>query len=461
MLTKVIGIFLVPLYTRLLTPADYGSLNLVNSTFYFIIVIAVFALDSASARWFYDTHDIEDRKKTISSWFWFQMIASVVFAFIIILGSSFFSRIILNETKPLLFIIPALGLLANVLPGMVTNWLRFQRKAIHTVIFTVSNVLLNIGLNILFVLYLKWGVMGVLAALLISNAVASIYVLALMIEWIKPQYFSMIRLKEMLKYAMPLIPTSIAFWIMNSSSSFIIEHFHGKSEVGLYSIGAMLASAVTMVVGAFQMAWGPFAFSIIDKPEAKQTYSFVLTIYSMVMCFVALVVALFAKEGLMIFTTKEYQVAFLVAGILAFNGIIYGYAYIATVGTSIVKDNKPLAIAVLVAACITGILYFLLVPYFKKEGAAISSALGYLFVPIYIFYRAQKVWPIPYKFMLSIVINLSAIFLFITSLFLMNGNLWFGIAIKFILIIIYIILMFVLLKKYYPEIKLSKFRTKI
>ncbi|HOZ52594.1 MAG TPA: oligosaccharide flippase family protein, partial [Chitinophagaceae bacterium] len=165
MLTKVIGIFLVPLYTRLLTPADYGSLNLVNSTFYFIIVLAVFALDSASARWFYDTHDIEDRKKTISSWFWFQMIASVVFAFIIILGSSFFSRIILNETKPLLFIIPALGLLANVLPGMVTNWLRFQRKAIHTVIFTVSNVLLNIGLNILFVLYLKWGVMGVLAAL--------------------------------------------------------------------------------------------------------------------------------------------------------------------------------------------------------------------------------------------------------------------------------------------------------
>ncbi|MBK9483526.1 MAG: hypothetical protein IPO02_16455 [Bacteroidetes bacterium] len=80
MLSRFSGIFLVPLYTRLLLPADYGALSLVNSTFYFIIVLAVFALDSAAARWYYDTEDINERKKTIASWFWFQLISSLIYA---------------------------------------------------------------------------------------------------------------------------------------------------------------------------------------------------------------------------------------------------------------------------------------------------------------------------------------------------------------------------------------------
>ncbi|MBK7588372.1 MAG: oligosaccharide flippase family protein [Bacteroidetes bacterium] len=132
MLSRFIGIFLVPLYTRLLLPADYGALSLVNSTFYFIIVLAVFALDSAAARWYYDTEDINERKKTIASWFWFQLISSLILCSIIVLCSPLLSKYILKDsTKNILFIIPALGLLANILPTMVSNWLRFQRKAIQ------------------------------------------------------------------------------------------------------------------------------------------------------------------------------------------------------------------------------------------------------------------------------------------------------------------------------------------
>lgn len=451
MLTKLIGIFLVPLYTRLLTPADYGSLNLVNSTFYFIIVLAIFSLDSAAARWYYDTENIDDRKSTISSWFWFQLATSVILCLLIIALSPWLSDLILHEDKPRLFIIPALGLLANILPGMVTNWLRFQRKAVHTVIFTASNILINIGLNIYFVLILKWGVMGILSALLISNSIASLYVLILMRSWILPHYFNKERLLLMLKYALPLIPTSVAFWILNSSSTFIIEYYHGKHEVGLYSIGAMVATAVTMVVGSFAMAWGPFAFSIIDKPEAKNTYSMVLTIYSMLMTFIALGVALFAREGLLLFTTKEYQSAFIVAGILAFNGIIYGYAYIATIGSSIMKDNKPLAFSVLMAACITGILYFLLVPHFKKEGAALSTALGYLVVPVYVFYKSQKAWFIPYKFLVSILVVVSGILFYALGLYAEQGILVYDIILKILILFAYLILLAFLFKKYYPE----------
>lgn len=455
MLTKLIGIFLVPLYTRLLTPSDYGVLNLVNSTFYFIIVLAVFALDSAAARWYYDSSEEEDRKSSIASWFWFQLVSSGVLCVLIMLFSSFMSEWILKEHHPQLFMLPALGLLANILPNMVTNWLRFQRKAIHTVLFTLTNVLVNIGLNIMFVLVLKWGVKGILISTLLSNALASLYVLTLMFDWIQPRYFSLKRLKDMLRFSLPLIPTSVAFWILNSSSAFVIEHYHNKQEVGLYSIGSMLASAVTMVVGAFQMAWGPFAYSIIEKPEAKNTYAMVLTLYSMLMSCVALTVALFAKEGLILLTSADYYSAYKVAGILAFNAIIYGYAYIAVIGTSIVKDNKPLAIGVFTSACITALLYFLLVPYYKKEGAAISAVLGYLFVPLFVFYKAQKYWPIPYKFLLSIFIVGVAVILFVLSFFLETNSRIETILIKIGLLIFYVLFLLFMFRKNYPEIDLK------
>jgi Na+-driven multidrug efflux pump len=181
MISRFISIFLVPIYTKLLLPDDYGKLSLVNSTFYFVTALAVFAMDSASARWYYDTEDLNEKKSIFSSWFWFQFFTSLILCIVIILSSTLFSRIILKEpNQQLLFIIPAVGLISSILPTMISNWLRYQRKAIHTVIFTICNVLLNIGLNILFVVYLKMNVKGILYALLISNSIASIYVLIIL-----------------------------------------------------------------------------------------------------------------------------------------------------------------------------------------------------------------------------------------------------------------------------------------
>jgi O-antigen/teichoic acid export membrane protein len=452
MIAKFISLFLVPLYTSLISPAEYGELSLVNTTFYFIIVFAVFAMDNSAARWYYDTEDVTERKKTVATWFWFQLSVSVVLASVVIGLSSYLSQWILHNNSSIFFILPACGLLSSILPTIVSNWLRFQRKAIHAVVFTLSNVCINVVLNLWFVYHLKLGVQGILTATLLSNCIASIYVFTLLHGWIKFSFFSLDRLKEMLRFAMPLLPTSIAFWVLNSSSSYIIEFFHGKAEVGLYSVGNMIAAAVTMVVGAFQMAWGPFAFSIIEKPEAKNTFSVILTLYSVVMSFVALTVALFAKEALQIFTNERYHSAYDVAGILAFNGIIYGYAYIASIGASIAKDNKPLAIGVLFAAILTAFLYFLLVPTFGKEGAACSMALGYTIVPIYLFYRSQKLWHITFKFGITVFSFLLAIAIFIfSSTFSYSTNSTEVIS-KFLLLLLYLFGIYIYAVNVYPSI---------
>ena len=439
-INKFINVFLVPLYTRILLPTDYGVLNLVNTTFYFIGILVVFALDNSAARWFFDSDNMEERKKPIASWFWFQLAVSVFICVLFIGLSTPFSKVILGKKLPQLLIIPSITIVVSILPTIIWNWLRFQRRVWLTVILSTANAVLTIGLNVLFTLILKQGIKGILLAVLISNSIYSITAVILMREWLSVRFFSFTILKKMLRYALPLLPTALAFWVLNSSASFFIKYYHNTEEVGLFSIGSNIASGVAMIVGAFQMAWGPFAFSIMNKPEAKSVYATVLTLYSIAALVTALTVALFAKEILFLLTTPRYYPAYVVSGILAFNAIIYGYAYIGGIGSSIAKKTAPIAIAIMIGSVISVILYFILIPVMGKEGAALSTLIGYMVIPVYVFYRSQQLWNIPYKFAPTIIMLLSAFALFIISNQLPEYSTGYSVLSKLILLFIFFII---------------------
>lgn len=413
MAAKIIGVFLMPLYTQVLTPSDYGELNLVNNTFFFISLFVVFGLDNSAARWYYDTEDRTERKKTITAWFSFQLLFSVFLCVLLVFFSSSISSLIVDSDNYLLFVIPALGLLANVVPSILTNLLRFQRKSRQTVIFTLIISLFNVSLNILFVLFLKIGVIGILLSALISNATGTIYGYFILKDWVDLSLFSWKRLKDMLIFAYPLVPTVLAMWVLNSMSSYIIGTYCGKHDVGLFQVGITISSAISLIVGAFQMAWGPFAFSIHKKPEAKRTYSLVLTLYTALTSFLSLAVGLFAKELLEVFTTPDYYEAAFVIGILSFNNMATGLMYIANIGPSIAKTNKPIAVAIFIGAGISVVLFFMLIPSIGIVGAAIGTLTGTMLIPVYVFYKAQKMWHVPYKFGLVFFIILFAMSLFL------------------------------------------------
>lgn len=456
-ITRFISVFLVPFYTSVFTPTDYGVLNIINSFFFFFGILVVFALDNSAARWYYDTENVDDQKKTISSWFYFQLFMSLLIFIIIFIMSKLLAKFILHSEKEEFFIFPALTLLFSILPGIVTNWLRMQRKPIQTVFFSIGLSIITIVLTIYYVLIQKMGILGILYANLIANIAASIYVIVILRKWLLPKFFNFLRLKEMLKYALPLIPTTVAFWVLNNSSAFVIQYFYNQSEVGLYQLGMTIASGVAIFVTAFQMAWGPFAFSIIKNENAKNTYAMMLNVYSIFFTSIALIIALFSLEILKIFTNKAYYGAAIVAGILSFNGIIYGYSYILGIGNNIKKNNKPLAISVFFGAIITFILYLILVPLIGKEGAAISTTLGYIVVPIFLYKKAQKVYKIEFNVNLTIFISIIGICIYTISLFFNSNNILMIILLKLLLILIYFVIVFLLIKKFdenlYKKIK--------
>src|ERR1700692_3877896 len=98
---KMIGIFLVPVYTRLFLPKDYGIINLINTTFFLIGILVVSGLDNSVARWFYNSQEESDHKKSFGSYIWFQFIIAAVVSCAIIIASPWISRTVFKESgKP-------------------------------------------------------------------------------------------------------------------------------------------------------------------------------------------------------------------------------------------------------------------------------------------------------------------------------------------------------------------------
>src|ERR1051326_3118921 len=84
---KLVNFFIIPLYTRFFSPDEYGLLGLINNGMYLFTIVLILGLDSAAAVYFWDKGEVNERKKTFSTWFWTQTVISAIILPVIILSS--------------------------------------------------------------------------------------------------------------------------------------------------------------------------------------------------------------------------------------------------------------------------------------------------------------------------------------------------------------------------------------
>lgn len=442
-ISSLLTVFLVPIYTRIFTPEDYGVMSLISTTMAIVLIFVVLALDNSAHRWYWENEETIDRRNTISSWAWCQIIVSFLFAIVIFFASDILGQTIVGRSDAgLYFRLTSLALPLGVLGIVTTNWLRMQRRPWATVIFALGTNLLTILLTVLLVVVFRWGLSGVYTAQLISVAVGMLIAAVLLGDWIKLRYFRLDRLLEMLRFALPLIPSALAFWVVNCSNRFFVQSYATTSEVGLYHVGNSMALLVALVTGAFQQAWGPFALSIHKQGDARLVYANVLLAYVWLTSLIGTALTLFAPEAIRLIATEQYVGASQVVGILAFSYVMIGLSYIAAIGPAIVKKTRPTGVAITFAAGLNIILNFLLTPLLGKLGAALATLLSQAVVPVYLFYRSQQMYPIPYRFASAAGIFGVAFLLIALGAGWQTNNLWVGIAAKIALLGLFVPVLF-------------------
>jgi O-antigen/teichoic acid export membrane protein len=425
-LSGFIGVLMAPIYTRVFSTAEFGLVSLVNVFGALVSSFVVLSLDNSAARWFYDTEDPDHRRATISSWFWCQLLVGTLFATCIIGISPFISQQLLGTSEhAYLFCLTAIGIPFHTGSKVFASTLRYQRQAKLAVLMTISQILANVGLVLLFIVILRQGVQGLFVAQLLCTLGMGCIGFVGVRSWVSPRMFSWERLRAMLKYALPLIPAAIAVWMMTGVDRIMLGKLTNTSEVGLYSVSAAIAGGVALITSAFGQAWGPFAFSIIAQPESKRVYAKVLELYSFLGCGLCAVLGVFAPLILRVIATENYYPAASTVGPLALCVLLNSSRNIGVIGCGIAKKSVPTAYSIAIGAGLTVVFNLCLIPLFGRNGAAIGTASAWAGSVVYLFWVSQKNYPIPYRWKFALApLCLSIAILVITYLLGEPESIW-------------------------------------
>jgi O-antigen/teichoic acid export membrane protein len=410
-ITSFIGVFLIPLYTKVFNPEDYGVIALLNSLQSVVTIFIIFGMDNSFGVWYWDKPTEEGRSAAVSNWFFFSLSLGFFTALILGLASYYVAMFLLGDSHlyPLVILF-AINIFLASTQKLLNIWFRVRRKPVHAVSFNLFISLLTIGLNVWFVLIRHVGIPGIYYSICITSFISLAITIFILRKYIAIKFIQLGELRKMVKFSLPLVPTGLIFWVMGAATPYFINFLmHDKAEIGLYQIGSTAASLLGLGTFAFFQAFTSYALSISKEEGAKNIYAKILEYYIYIGMSCALLLGLLAKFILHLFTNEKYISANIVIGILAFNIIIGGIVQVVTVANLLAKDNKPIAISAVYAVMITVAGYFILIPFFGKEGAAIAVGLGNLATAVYVTIKAQKLYFVPYQFKRMILFSLFTI----------------------------------------------------
>ena len=297
--TKLVAFLLIPLYTRFLTPEDYGVMGVVLILLPLLADAVNLGIISAFHRSYFDNNT--QRKEVITSTaFSFNVLSSAFFLSLLFFLAPDVSLLSMGDSGyRFYFQIGIITLFFNNLNRFGLAIFRVQRRTWFYVGSAVFRVTLNVILNIHFVAVLRLGVTGILLGQLVSAVSMSMVLIPLVIVRQVHLLWSFRGLREMLSFGIPLIPINFAAWVINSVPVPLLARLSSLTESGLYSMGYKFGSIISLlVVTPFQLGWVPVAYSVAENRDMRTTYARVLTYFSFVAMFASLAVSLLSKDVL-------------------------------------------------------------------------------------------------------------------------------------------------------------------
>jgi O-antigen/teichoic acid export membrane protein len=389
----------LPLITNLVPRGDFGIISIVTSFYTVINTLTNVGLPSATFRYYNDDIDVDKRRKVIGTSQALFFFLALILALLIIFFAGTTSQMLLGDSKYSLVIqIVALLLVIETMNYYGTILLRLHNRPGAVGIHSLVSVIGQMGLAIIFIKFLDWGVIGYWAGFLMGSIIGLILIVWLNRKWIRFD-FSATTAKELLAYGIPLIPASFSISFLQLTDRFFLRTHLDLDAVAVYAIGYKVGSLVNLVLAPFRYAWPNFAFSSVTDPDAKKIYRDVITFLILGSLFVSLGTYTFRFELINLLSPESYQDAASVVPWISAAMVLYGLYPVMSLGPKIMKKTAPLAWLSLITTVVNIILLILLVPIFGMTGAAVSVFLSYIFLVTanYVIGRRYYYFPLDWK----------------------------------------------------------------
>ncbi len=434
-------------------PGAYGEVTLIFSWFAIFNVILAYGMETAFFRFY--NGELE-KEKVISTSLISLLATTVLFTAFALIGKEQFALWLDIDLRYIIYVILILAL--DALAIIPFAYLRVKEKPMKYALVKTINVVLNLGLNIFFLILLPnlatSNPEGFLSSLytpnfeisyiFISNLIASGITLLLMGRlYIKVSYtFDRALLSKMLKYSIPVMIAGIAFTINEVFDRILLAKLLpveiAKSEMGKYSACYKLALFMTLFATAFRLGIEPFFFSHSKSDNPQRSYAQITNYFVVLGSVILLAVVVFADVLKVIFIQDEaYWEAMPIVPIILLASFCLGIYHNLSVWYKVTDKTRYGAVISIFGAVITILINALFIPKWGYYASACATLCAYGSMMILSYRIGRKYYPIPYNFRkISFYLGTSVVFS-ILSFYVFNRNLITGSA--FLLLFLFLV----------------------
>lgn len=369
--SKFLQFLLVPFYTAVLDPNEYGVVDILQTGS--MLLIPVFSLTISESVFRYGMDKSCDKESVFSIGFFVSLVGSIILVSLGI-GCKWVFHVDYQG-----FYLMLLYSVISIMRNMTSQFLRAIGKV---KLFSIDNMLQTTAIiifNLLFLIRFRMGISGYMWGYIFGNVISVLFALVVGKLW---KFLVLKKLdvsigKQMLAFSIPLIPNTICWWISSSTDRLMLVALVGESSNGLYSIAHKVPSIINIVIGIFIQAWQISANEEFDKHDKSEFYSVVFEYLVFLSFSICSVLMLLAKVEIKILSNEKYYDAWKIMIVLVLGMVFFTFAqFLGTIYTA----NKKTMMAFmtnLLAAIVNVVLNIYFIPMWGAVGAALTTCFSY------------------------------------------------------------------------------------
>jgi O-antigen/teichoic acid export membrane protein len=398
LLGKGVGLMMLPIYTRYLTPADYGVLELIEMTLELVSIVAGAQLALGVFRFYHKAETSKEKQAVVST----ALIAlSTSYGLVglagLIAAPTLSTLVFGSSVHTTLIRIASASLAFQSLSMVPYAYSRMRDRPVHFVTMTLVRTVIALTLNVVFLIVLGLGVKSLLMSSLIANLIVGVWLSAQLIREVGLG-FSRQATRDLLRYGIPMIATQLATFVVTFGDRYFLLASSDATVVGLYTLGYQFGFLVALFgAGPFMRVWDPRRFSVADRPDRDEIYSQGFIYLNLLLITIALITAVFIQDLLRIMVTPAFYAAAHIVPVVLIAYVLQSWTAIQDIGILIRERTKYIMIGNWVAALTALAGYALLVPHFLAWGAAIATVAAFAVRHVIIFSISQRLCRVQYR----------------------------------------------------------------
>jgi len=391
MLTPMIGLIMLPIYTGYLNPSEYAIMTTIQTLMGMLNLFLLLSLHGAVTRFFYDFLDQPDKQKRyLGSIFSFVLIwASVISIFLILfrepIGALLFKNITIN---PFYFYLVGLSWV-TALYELPMALFRAQEKAGMFILINILRAVLVMFVTIYLIIGKGMGAESALFSQFLITLVIIFFTFGLQLKRLK---FSLdtFFIKQSLLFSLPLLPHVASGWIINSSDRIILEKFIDLSDLGIYALAVQVSMVLSIFYTSVNNALVP-RYTRLRKEGKEASANKLLKTFSIIVLVFGLASIPIAMYAIKLFSTEEYYGAIILIPLLLIGHMIKGFYFRPVAKLFYTKKTGAIATSSTLAAIANIVINFMAIPFIGIYGAILSTIVAELLRYLFI-YRASKIY---------------------------------------------------------------------